>query len=167
MKVFSSGLDVCCVGYCPGVCILFAPISLPGCRTVAGCALIPLGPLAYRCPASDPACTRPPWAEAVTWVILVIALLLSSVGFMTCLPVVQVMLVNVADGRMQGLTQGVAQSLSSLFRAAGPLACGYAFTFFTHQGAPYVAFAVLSAGYLLCAGMALFLSADVVNTSRK
>jgi hypothetical protein len=44
------------------------------------------------------------------------------------MPVVQIMLTDVADNRIQGLTQGVAQSTSSLLRAAGPFTVSILFS---------------------------------------
>jgi hypothetical protein len=54
------------------------------------------------------------------------------------MPVVQIMLTDVADNRIQGLTQGVAQSTSSLLRAAGPFTVSILFSYLSAERRAYV-----------------------------
>ena len=131
----------------------------------SGCLLLPVGilPLLSACEDGATHCSIPTVNTVLSWAILVVALCLTAVGFMTCMPVVQVMLINIADNRIQGLTQGVAQSVSSLLRAVGPFTSGFAFSYFAGHSKPYMMFAVLAVGYVTCALLAMTLKAEEVD----
>lgn len=85
-----------------------------------------------------------PW---VKWGILAPVVSLQGAGIMFCLPVLTTVLSNAARADIQGLTQGTAQSISSLLRGLGPLTMGAAFTLTYHLHAPAISFALLGAAY--------------------
>ncbi len=58
----------------------------------------------------DDGCNPSMLAAVISWIIVLIATLFIAVGFMTAIPVVQVLLSNVADDRIQGEKPSLAHS---------------------------------------------------------
>ena len=65
------------------------------------------------------------YSTRVSLSILMPTTMLLAAGFMACLPVLQTMVANITKPELQGLTQGVVQSTSSLLRSIGtaPIEC--------------------------------------------
>lgn len=53
-----------------------------------------------------------------------------------------------ADANMQGVAQGVSKMLAALARGVGPMALGPLFEWAAGIGYPFIAFLVVSLGYL-------------------
>ncbi|GAM22135.1 hypothetical protein SAMD00019534_053100 [Acytostelium subglobosum LB1] len=105
--------------------------------------------------------------KATVWVILMIIVPITSVGFMQCLPIVGGMIANASRPELQGLTQGTAQSANSLLRSFGPAISGAIFTFSIKYSVSWLLFFVLSVIYVGLAILSLYLpdSVDVLRDS--
>jgi hypothetical protein len=99
-------------------------------------------------------------ARVLTRVLVALVLVGVAVGFMLCLPVVSTMVSLAAPAGRQGLTQGTAQSLASLFRSFGPVSVGAGFTVTVGMGYPVIMFAFLASLNLLCFFVIRSLSAE-------
>jgi len=102
----------------------------------------------------------------LSYALLIFALTLEGIGFMTCLPMVHTFLSNVAYRDIQGLTQGTAGSLGSLLRAVGPMVTGVVFSHFAAQREPFWANVCLACGYFICFVASFWLSHDMVEVQR-
>lgn len=120
-------------------------------------------PLLTPCVEGVSPCVVPTSNLVLSWAILLVGLTASAIGFMTGMPVVQLMLCNVADPRIQGLTQGAAQSVASLLRALGPFASGLIFSYFAAHAQPYYMCLILGVCYGLCTLLAIRLKAEEVD----
>eukprot|EP00290_Baffinella_frigidus_P037040 CAMPEP_0180319116 /NCGR_PEP_ID=MMETSP0988-20121125/34816_1 /TAXON_ID=697907 /ORGANISM="non described non described, Strain CCMP2293" /LENGTH=152 /DNA_ID=CAMNT_0022304651 /DNA_START=85 /DNA_END=540 /DNA_ORIENTATION=+ len=85
--------------------------------------------------------------EWLKWCLIAPGIGLQGAGIMFCLPVLTTVLSNAARPDIQGLTQGTAQSISSLLRGLGPITMGSAFTLTYHIHAPAISFALLGIAY--------------------
>ncbi|KAL0480301.1 tetA [Acrasis kona] len=61
----------------------------------------------------------------VLWTLLTVFCLITAMGFMMTLNVLQSMIVNATDKTHQGLVQGVSESIATAARAIGPIIFGY------------------------------------------
>ena len=76
------------------------------CALCAGCLLFPIGivPLQLECRGGCPD-QHSLGVLVLAWTTLIVTTLMIAVGFMTAMPVVQVMLTDAADNRIQGTTR--------------------------------------------------------------
>ncbi|KAF2072295.1 hypothetical protein CYY_006402 [Polysphondylium violaceum] len=86
--------------------------------------------------------------EAMVWVISIFVVIIMGIGWMQAMSILQGMVANASDPKIQGLTQGSYQSLNSLLRAFGPVVSGAIFSLSTNWSAPFILFIVLAVIYL-------------------
>jgi MFS family permease len=100
----------------------------------------------------------------VLWLCLTIFCLLTAMGFMMTLNVLQSMIVNATDRAYQGLVQGVSESIATAARALGPIIFGFSFSFFLkHIATPLPVFAMLVGLYGTSLFISVFLDREIVN----
>ncbi|ELR23205.1 transporter, major facilitator subfamily protein [Acanthamoeba castellanii str. Neff] len=88
-------------------------------------------------------------ATIIVWVALtIIVCVVIATGFMCYLSTLGAMLSNACDDTRQGLTMGLNQSSSSLFRALGPFIIGIVFSVGVALDFPFFGFWILAALYL-------------------
>jgi len=89
------------------------------------------------------------------WLVICIALLPMSAGFMFCASLLVTMTSNLAPAGAQGAVQGVARGIASFSRGLGPLCTGLLFALCSNAATafPMGAFLVVSAGYISCCGL--------------
>lgn len=104
-------------------------------------------------------------APETPWLLLSPSLFLFGGGLMLCLPVVATILSNATPAHIQGLTQGLGQSTSSLLRAFGPFASGALFTSAYAFNAPAMSFALLAVAYAISIGLTFSLPVSVEETT--
>ena len=103
-------------------------------------------------------------AGAEYWLVLAPCLFFMGAGLMLCLPVLTTIISNATHPEIQGMTQGMTQSIASLLRAFGPFAVGilYSVTYAVHG--PAISFGLLAVVYLLTLHLTYCLPARVEET---
>ena len=101
--------------------------------------------------------TANPTTMVWVWIFWSVDLVVLACGFMTALPIVNAMMANLADPRINGLTQGTAASAASLLRGGAPPLGGFLFSASIARSSPWVLFMFYSAVYVTLIAVALTL----------
>ncbi|KAF2072294.1 hypothetical protein CYY_006401 [Polysphondylium violaceum] len=105
--------------------------------------------------------------EAIVWVFSIFVVIIMGIGWMQAMSILQGMVANASDPKIQGLTQGSYQSLNSLLRALGPMVSGSIFSLSINWSAPFILFIVLAQFYLACGKISTSLTESVDVLKKK
>lgn len=101
------------------------------------------------------------------WAAVLPPMMMCGIGFMLALPILSTIISNATNPDIQGLTQGVAQSTSSLLRGLGPFISGAVFShFYEGLNAPAISFAILGGSYLVVWGITCTLPEKVEGSTK-
>jgi len=100
-------------------------------------------------------------AGAEYWLVLAPCVFFMGAGLMLCLPVLTTLVSNATLPEIQGMTQGMTQSIASLLRAFGPFAVGILFSVTYAGHGPAIIFGLLALVYALTLHLTYCLPARV------
>lgn len=103
-------------------------------------------------------------AGAEYWLVLAPCVFFMGAGLMLCLPVLTTLVSNATLPEIQGMTQGMTQSIASLLRAFGPFAVGILFSVTYAGHGPAIIFGLLALVYALTLHLTYCLPARVEET---